>query len=303
MTCLVSWISVDSEGPSAVYIAADSRISWGETGRKWDIGQKVFCCNNSPDILGYSGDVLFATQVLSQAVGIADMGLLFNGINEPERKFGALVTFIKDCFAAHPKYPQFPEFQIIYCTRDDSLPRCHREKFRCFTLSYSKGYQWSQRDHQTPDLSRPIAVSGSGGEPFWDLYSDNLQYLKGQSRGIFMTLCDVITKGLDQKSGGQPQLVAVYKGGNGKAIGTIFGDRRYIYGNAISASNVAVNVEWRNENFERCDGETMLVLQGAKRQPRPPELDLNLKEAKLRYSRNFLKSIGKFFGLSEDNGL
>lgn len=41
MTMLVSWIGVDTHGPSSVYIAADSRISWTQE-HKFDFGKKVF---------------------------------------------------------------------------------------------------------------------------------------------------------------------------------------------------------------------------------------------------------------------
>lgn len=45
MTMLVSWIGVDTHGPSSVYIAADSRISWTQE-HKFDFGKKVFASKN-----------------------------------------------------------------------------------------------------------------------------------------------------------------------------------------------------------------------------------------------------------------
>jgi hypothetical protein len=65
MTLLVSWIGVDPHGTSSAYIAADSRVSWGDVAN-FDHGRKVFAFRHSPDILGYCGDVLFPTMVLSQ---------------------------------------------------------------------------------------------------------------------------------------------------------------------------------------------------------------------------------------------
>jgi hypothetical protein len=76
MTLLVSWLGVDTHGIASAYIASDSRVSWGRE-TNFDHGRKVFAFRSSPDILGYCGDVLFPTMVLSQITEIADNGLLF----------------------------------------------------------------------------------------------------------------------------------------------------------------------------------------------------------------------------------
>ena len=39
MTMLVSWIGIDTHGPTSAYIATDSRISWNMT-NKFDFGKK-----------------------------------------------------------------------------------------------------------------------------------------------------------------------------------------------------------------------------------------------------------------------
>jgi hypothetical protein len=67
MTLLVSWAGVDTHGTASAYIAADSRISWGNPA-VFDHGRKVYALRSSPDILGYCGDVLFPAIVLSQIV-------------------------------------------------------------------------------------------------------------------------------------------------------------------------------------------------------------------------------------------
>ena len=48
---LVSWIGIDTHGPTSAYIAADSRISWNMT-NKFDFGKKVFASKKYPEIFG-----------------------------------------------------------------------------------------------------------------------------------------------------------------------------------------------------------------------------------------------------------
>ncbi len=76
MTLLLSWIGKDSRKISSAYIASDSRFSWGKT-EKYDYGRKVFALQNSPDILGYCGDVLYPSTILNQIMEMDKTGILF----------------------------------------------------------------------------------------------------------------------------------------------------------------------------------------------------------------------------------
>ena len=67
MTTLVSWIAYDQRGPSAAYIATDSRISWGVSD-VWDGARKCFASREYRDLFGYVGDVLLPSLVLGQFV-------------------------------------------------------------------------------------------------------------------------------------------------------------------------------------------------------------------------------------------
>jgi hypothetical protein len=58
MTTIVTWAAVDTHGVSSIYIASDSRISWGAT-TVWDSGRKTFASQDCPFVFGYWGDVLF----------------------------------------------------------------------------------------------------------------------------------------------------------------------------------------------------------------------------------------------------
>ena len=89
MTTLIGWISYDPRAPAALHMASDSRITWGASHRRWDAGRKLFACAASPDLFGYSGDVLYASMVLGQIVAAADAGLLFGVDGDPAARHKA----------------------------------------------------------------------------------------------------------------------------------------------------------------------------------------------------------------------
>ena len=85
MTLTHSWIGVDTHGTSSAYIAADSRISWMHK-ITFDHGRRVFAFQNSPDILGYCGDVLFPTMVLSQITEMASQEIYYSQKKLPAKR-------------------------------------------------------------------------------------------------------------------------------------------------------------------------------------------------------------------------
>ena len=93
MTSLISWIGVDSRAPSSIYLASDSRITWGNKGT-WDNARKVFGSTNYPELLGYCGDVLFPSQALGQLIDLIDLGL-FDDNDTPEDKWSAIVDILQ----------------------------------------------------------------------------------------------------------------------------------------------------------------------------------------------------------------
>ena len=96
MTMLVSWIGIDTHGPTSAYIAADSRISWNMT-NKFDFGKKVFASKKYPEILGYAGDVLFPSIVLEQIIELIDADVLFANYAQTECQFrycGTAIPFL-----------------------------------------------------------------------------------------------------------------------------------------------------------------------------------------------------------------
>ena len=76
MTLIVGWLACDQRGPCSAYIASDSRIS--NTRSFYDNSQKTFALKNTPDILGYCGEVLFTYQILTRITSICDAGMLLS---------------------------------------------------------------------------------------------------------------------------------------------------------------------------------------------------------------------------------
>src|ERR1700687_3128647 len=120
MTLLISWVGVDPRGTTSAYIAADSRVRWGDLGI-FDHGRKVFAFRVSPDILGYCGDVLFPSMVLSQIKEMADNGLLFSPKATCKERFEAVKEKLVQQFQSYPKMVEkitAPVLQVLHIARE-----------------------------------------------------------------------------------------------------------------------------------------------------------------------------------------
>ena len=268
MTLLVSWNGVDTHGTASAYIAADSRVSWNGVAT-FDHGRKVFAFRKSPDILGYCGDVLFPTMVLSQITEMADRGLLFSPKATCKEKFEAITGKLIQQFK---KYPSMAEgvmrdvLQVLHISREPNDNR----KFSCWIIKWNRKDGWVGTETLFPLKSDILFSLGSGKMEFnnnIDRYRDGLNH--GTSRNIFHCFCDTLFNIKDDKCGGAPQLVGVYSKPDSPAIayGIIKDNKRYFLGTQISKSVAFDGIEWRNELFERCDGMTMKKLENAQLQP------------------------------------
>lgn len=264
MTLLLSFLGVDPRGPASVYIASDSRITWGTLG-KWDYGRKVFGFRNHPDILGYCGDVLFPSQVLSQIIDIGDEGLLFGENASCKDKFEAIKEKIIQIFQSYPHKSIMGDYLgILHASRD-----CNK-KFFCHLIEWKRNKGWSGKEAKFKDHSDKLMVLGSGKKEFLDKFE---KYWESEnrktSRAVFHCFCDTLFDIKDEYCGGTPQLIGLYRIGNSRSFGIIKSQKRYLLGVDISNLKNFNNIEWRNELFERCDGSSMKILKGAQRQPNP----------------------------------
>ena len=268
MTLLASWVGVDTHGTSSAYIAADSRISWGNIGY-FDHGRKVFAFRNSPDILGYCGDVLFPSIVLGQIVEMADRGLLFPSDASCKNRFESIKEALVQQFQRYPhmvKEIVADRLQILHICRAPN----NNTSFTCWLMEWSRADGWSGKEYAVPAQSGILKVLGSGGPEF----QTNLQRYQqgpdcGTSRCIFHCFCDTLYNIKDSQCGGSPQLVGIYRkpGSGGIAYGIIKDRKRYFLGASIGNDVSHLGVEWRNDLFELCDGATMKRIHGAQQQP------------------------------------
>ena len=265
MTSLVAWIGVDSRCPSSVYLASDSRISWGEEG-DWDYGRKLFASRKYPDILGYIGDVLFPSQILGQAVNLIDADLLFDTNDCHHSKHNKLSSIVKGSFVGYP-IKQRRSFTIVYCSREGSGMYCI---FHMSTLSWSFNRGWTEGWLDLPTESGVIRNLGSGEQSVERWYSRWLRTREGgTSRSVFSAFCDSLQSEEDKFSSGGPQVVGIYQKGPSETFGLIYKGKRYLLGLPMHLDGNYDGVEWRNSLFERCDWRTMERIPGAQRHSRP----------------------------------
>ena len=269
MTLLMSWIGVDSRGPASIYLASDSRISW-DNGSTWDYARKLFASRKHPVILGYCGDVLFPSQVLGQLIDLVDWDLLFREEDTTDKKWLRILAVLQRSFADYPGSISRP-FSILYCTREGS--RMH-SVFRLRELSWEDGVGWNDEGWiDLPKESGPVAVLGSGREAFGKCHSSwSRSGLGRTSRIAFSAFCDALGSGEDDRSGGAPQLVGLYRERAAESLGIVYQNERFLFGLPTEASGNLNAVEWRNCLFERCDWRTVKPLVGAQRHARPCEV-------------------------------
>lgn len=272
MTLIASFIGIDSKKngpkPASLYILSDSRISWKDSAN-FDYGRKVFGCKNSPDIFGYCGDVLFPSIVLNQIVEIADQGLLFSDNDTCQQKYWKVLKKLKESFSNYPSEVlgiTADSIEIIYGSRDTN------QNFFCRTMIWTKlsGIWSSSNDVEFSDHSDKLFVLGSGKDEFLEKFKDYAESTNQKtSRAVFHCFVDSLSNINDNYCGGAPQLVGLYRIDNARFFGIIHEDKRYLHGMQIDDLINLNKIQWRNELFEICDGETMKISTKAKRQPNP----------------------------------
>lgn len=270
MTLLVCWAGIDTHGPSSLYIASDSRISWDKA-TSFDAGRKVFAFSRWPDVLGYCGDVLFPSIALNQIVDLADAGLLFAPNFSPKQKFQAIVNKLNDLCSEYPAVSAGlakHTLTIVHGSRD---PR-NNHVFFCHSISWSSETRWRGQEREMPKASDVLFALGTGAAEFRENYLRyNTGPTKDTSRAVFHCFCDSLATTSDPSVGGAPQLVGLIRKPESTAftIGVIHEGKRTFLGAHIDNLRNFDTVPWRNVNFELCDGKTMQRLPNAQLQPDP----------------------------------
>jgi len=263
MTTIAAHLSVDSRGPCAMYIASDSRITWGTASRRWDAGQKAFASSRSPDIFGYCGSAFFPTQIINQVTRQIDVGILFDEMACADERHGRWVSTVKRSLEISAS-SDVRDFKLFHGSRTGEGMNCC---FRLWEVSFrSDGQIWKdvEIDLRT-DQSHFASVSGSGSDSLQkQLGSTNQPDEAGTSRHAFQALFHSIKAGSDPFSGGAPQIVGMYRIKSAKSFGMIWDCDRYYCGCKLVAGVNYDSLEWFNDRFERADGKTMKRLKGAK---------------------------------------
>lgn len=267
MTTLLSWMSVDSRGPSAIYIVTDSRITWGSSAHRWDSGRKVFAAS-TPDIFGYCGDVLFPSLVLGQIVDLVGRGLLWDTDCSAAERHRLVAEYLQTSFGRRHNAPDYG-FTIVHGSREGAAMK---GTFHAWRIEYDpRTRAWTDEELDTSNAgdSRVIITLGSGNDALnREIEVWNASPQQGTARALFSAFCDALEAGLDPLTGGVPQLVSLDRRSAGKAVGYIGAETRYVHGLPINYSPAQDGMEWVDSLFNRMSPETLERLSGAQRQVR-----------------------------------
>lgn len=270
MTTLIAWLSYPKSKAhvSAVYLASDSRITWGSANRRWDAGRKLFTSDKSAHAFGYCGDVVFPSLVLAQVISAIDQKQIFEDDAPPNQQHTAIISVIKSSFERRHNAPD-QSFTILHAHRDGSGDSA---SFRVWQIDYDHGRKaWKSELLKLPKDTETIVELGSGASATkqhgrrWSA-SD----VGGTSRSVFSAFCDALGSRADPLSGGAPQLAALYTSGPARPLGVFYQDHRFLHGLPLAIHAPSSKLEWRDKLFQRVDGEDGSILPGARRFARPP---------------------------------
>lgn len=272
MTTLISWITYDQRGPASLYIASDSRFSWGGSAY-WDSGRKIYFSSKYPDILGFCGDVIFCSQVMSQIISYIDACDVFEHANISDSRFELIYELVKRNFGDYPTKFALNNFQILYATRENK--RCFHVYLIEWIQKETADKMWKKRKITLPTKTGIIESLGSGGELYRKHY---IEKYKGSeigefSRSYYTALSSHIESGLDPLTGGPIQLAGLFNVDSAKVHGVIKNNKRYVYGMEVDAREKINNIRWVNDQFENCDGNDTQRFASAQIQPLPRNIN------------------------------
>lgn len=266
MTLIISWIGVDDKKSgkeiASIYLASDSRYSWGAVDN-YDCAPKVFGSTKYPEILGFCGDVVFPTTTIQTIIQQIDNGLLINETDDAVTKNKKIFNEINSSF---DKYPQKQlagkTFTILHATRAENI-------FKLYKISFENKELYNE-EISLPAISTVVYSGGSGKKEFdnnWLNWKNENHNDYRTSRAAYHCFNKTLKSIRDPLIGGKSQIVGLYRKGSAQCFGIIEEEKKFVYGKEFSEDMNPTNIEWRNENFERMNPETLMILEGAQRQP------------------------------------
>jgi len=262
MTLLVSWTGIDTHGPASVYIATDSRITWGKDGA-FDHAVKTYAMHNFPAVFGYCGDALVSQMIIAQT------SALVSSVIDPNR---ATLEDIANLFARsmarsyadYPKRHSTGSFTVVICGKRQ-LVSCG--DFQCYKIKSSFS-DTAISQVAFPVESSPLVIVGSGASEFrrqYDRHSVDENPNRSTSRDVYHAFAQCLQSGLEETVGSVPQIVSVIRkpGSCGFHCGAVSGENRYINGQLIDFDLLRNEAVWFNENFEITDPATKKRMKNA----------------------------------------
>ncbi len=269
MSLVVAWIGIDTHGPSSAYIASESRVSWGNN-LKYDCCRKTFYSKRYPEIIGYSGDVLFPSLLINSLMESVDKNLIFSEADPAIKRYE---KFKKKLFNEFHKYPKHSSiisssFEIIYINRE--IVSKGYPCFYAYRIKWNMGNRFYSRKIKIPKVSGILYVMGSGTQEFENNYKN---YQKGRNknttRNVYHCFSSTLKNIKENTCGGPPQLVSIIRKPTtpGFGFGLIYKRKRYYNSLEVSRSGGVEDIQWRNDNFEICNGINKNRKLNAKFQP------------------------------------
>ncbi len=272
MTTLIAWIAFTDTGkrpelPRAVYMASDSRITWGSSGHRWDAGRKLFSPHEQPHLFGYCGDVVFPSLVLGQISSAIDQGILLDPSASADMKHQVIFESIKASYDRRHNVRE-QDFSIVHMLRHGVWPTT---AFSGWVIKYrTKTCDWTSEELTIPTKTSLLIALGSGeGKARVHTRMWNDSDAGGTSRAIFSAFCEAISARGNELSGGPPQLSGLYTKQPPKTFGIIRNGGPFLHGLPLKREMALSNIEWRDELFQTIDPTTMSAAKGARRFARP----------------------------------
>ncbi len=279
MTSLAAWVAVDQRGPSSVYIATDSRISWrdqrGHVIRRMDNSRKTSASDHSPQIFGFVGDVIFPALQLDTVSGLLERAASALSLEDSFERFQGLVDL---AWRDVPHEERRDSWLVHFVRSGEGM----ESVFGLQVLHQATGTSvWESHIYDMPERSAVLDLLGSGSRHIHRTYgrwlSESIATAGQQvdqrghtSRAVFSAFCEAVGEGGDPATGGAPQLVGLYRKGNGLRFGVHWRGAPFVAG-VRTDGLILHGLEWRNSYFERVDDQGNL-LPSAQRHARSPVL-------------------------------
>ena len=251
MTSLAVALSIDSRGPSAMYIVTDSRVTWETKSQRWDAGQKAFAPTNSPDIFGYCGDAYFPPLALRQMIDLVNAGIIFRRSDSAEDRHRRALEVIRSAIEKESHAP-VANFSVFHGARDGEFMS---SKFSAWKTQYSSQTgEWNDRILDLSSGQSYLAHIDGSGTALVSQHTDQLQRTsaKRTSRGAIAAFFKALYSEEDALSGGPPQLVGIWRKGDAakELHGQVISSESCLSYRALHDTPLAPSTTFSDHNFQ-----------------------------------------------------